>query len=216
MKQNQSCMGWLLLFLLLLLLHFPSFSSSFNFLCHHDESAALIQFMSSFTLSSDPDCIRNEPNHLKTKTWKNGTDCCSWHGVACDTISGHVIGLNLGCEGLRGILHPNSTLFHLAHLQSLNLSFNEFYNFISFSHFHSKFGGFASLTHLDLSWCNFEGEVPIQISHLSKLQSLHLSKNPELVCKETTLKMLVQNATNLKELYLDQTYMLSINQTPWN
>ncbi|PNX59239.1 receptor-like protein kinase [Trifolium pratense] len=92
-------MGWLLLFLHLFL--FTS-SSSFNLLCHLDESSALIQFMSSFTLSSDLDCTRDEPNHLKTKTWKNGTDCCSWHGVICDTSSGHVIGLNLGCEGLAG------------------------------------------------------------------------------------------------------------------
>ncbi|MCH85174.1 receptor-like protein [Trifolium medium] len=62
---------------------------------------------------------------------ENGTDCCSWHGVTCDTISGHVVDLNLGCESV-------------------------------------------------------EGEVPIQISHLSKLESLHLSMNGELVWKETT------------------------------
>ncbi|GAU28280.1 hypothetical protein TSUD_256080 [Trifolium subterraneum] len=36
-------------------------------------------------------------------TWKNGTDCCSWNGVTCDTISGHVVGLNLGCEGIQGL-----------------------------------------------------------------------------------------------------------------
>ncbi|MCH87333.1 receptor-like protein, partial [Trifolium medium] len=40
---------------------------------------------------------------MKTTTWKNDTDCCSWHGVKCDAISGYVIGLNLGCEGLQGI-----------------------------------------------------------------------------------------------------------------
>ncbi|GAU34069.1 hypothetical protein TSUD_255650 [Trifolium subterraneum] len=126
MKQYQSFMSWLLLCLHLLLFHFPHFSSSsFNFLCHHDQSDALLQFKSSFTLSSNYlggfQC-GNEPYHLKTATWKNGTDCCSWNGVTCDTISGHVVGLNLGCEGIKG-------------------------------------------------------EVPLQISHLSKLESLHLSKS---------------------------------------
>ncbi|PNX58051.1 receptor-like protein kinase, partial [Trifolium pratense] len=89
-------MGWLLLCMHLLIFHFPS-SSSFNFLCHHDESFALLQFKSSFTIDIYPYC---EPSHLKTATWKNGSDCCSWNGVTCDTISGHVIGLNLGCEGI--------------------------------------------------------------------------------------------------------------------
>jgi len=143
---------------------------------------------------------------MKTATWKNGTDCCSWHGVTCDTVSGHVIGLNLGCEGFQGILHPNSTLFNIVHLQTLNLSNNGF----SGSHFDSKFGRFMSLTHLDLSNTHVEGEIPSQISHLSKLQSLHLSGHYELVWKETTLKRLVQNATSLRELFLDYTDMSSL------
>ncbi|XP_045829847.1 receptor-like protein 6 isoform X2 [Trifolium pratense] len=202
MKQNQSFMSWLLLFLHLLLFHFPS-SSSFKILCNHDESTALLQFKSSFDIITYSYC--DEPAS-KTATWKNGTDCCSWNGVTCDTISGHVVGLNLGCEGIEGTLHPNSTLFNLPHLQSLNLSYIDFFG----SPFHFKFGRFLSLKHLDLSKCNFEGEVPLQISHLSKLESLHLSMNLYLVWKETTLKRLVQNATNLTDLFLDETNMSSI------
>ncbi|AES87694.2 putative leucine-rich repeat-containing, plant-type, leucine-rich repeat domain, L [Medicago truncatula] len=198
-------MAWFLLFLHLFLFHFPLFSSSFNFSCHHDESFALLQFESSFTLLSSTSfdyCTGNEPS---TTTWKNGTDCCSWNGVTCDTISGRVIGLNLGCEGLQGILHPNSTLFHLVHLQTLNLVYNNF----SGSRFHSKFGGFQSLTHLYLSYSNIYGEIPTQISYLSKLQSLYLSGN-ELVLKEITLNRLLQNATDLQELFLYRTNMSSI------
>jgi len=149
---------------------------------------------------------------LKTAKWKNGTNCCSWLGVTCDDVSGRVIGLNLAGEGLQGKIHPNSTLFHLAHLQSLNLSYNDF----SGTHFHSKFGGFQSLTHLDLSYCYFQGEIPPQISHLSKLTSLHLSMNRELAWNEITLKRLVRNATLLRELIIDYTNMSSIRPNLMN
>ena len=191
----------------LFLFHFLSFSSSFNFSCHHEESSALLQFKSSFTINSESSYPCDE-SLLKTATWKYGTDCCSWHGVTCDPTFGRVIGLNLGCEGLQGIFHPNSTLFHLAHIQKLNLSYNDFNG----SHFHSKFGGFQSLTHLYLSGSSFKGNIPTQISHLSKLQSLHLSGyfGCVLVWKETILKRLLQNATNLQELFLDYTNMSSI------
>jgi uncharacterized protein YjbI with pentapeptide repeats len=198
-----------------LLFHFPTFSfssssssSSSNFLCHHDESSALLQIKSFFTKETESyyyNIIGCAETVMRTRTWKNGTDCCSWNGVTCDTISGHVVGLNLGCEGLQGMIHHNSTLFHLAHLQRLDLSNNDF----SSSHFPSKFGGFLSLTHLDLSSCYFKGEVPLRIAHLSKLKSLYLTWN-DLVWKEATLKRLVQNATNLIELFLYGTDMSSI------
>jgi Leucine-rich repeat (LRR) protein len=119
-----------------------------------------------------------------------------------------VIGLNLSSKGLEGKLIPNSTLFQLVHLQTLDLSNNDF----SDSHFHSEFGGFQSLTHLDLSHSYFEGEIPTQISHLSKLQSLYLSGN-EFVWKDITLKRLLQNATGLRELFLDYTNMYVFNKT---
>ncbi|KAK2431913.1 receptor protein 9DC3 [Trifolium repens] len=195
-----------LLYLHIFLFHFPFLSSSSSdFLCHPEKSYALLQFKSSFTIDTEYFDYHEQPQ--KTATWKNGTNCCSWHGVTCDSVTGHVIGLNLGCESLQGKIYPNSTLFRLANLQSLNLSYNDFYG----TPFHSKFGGFQNLTHLDLSYCFFQGEVPSQISNLSKLISLHLSRNFDLSWKETTLKSLMQNATILEELFLDETNMSSIN-----
>ncbi|KAL1307356.1 hypothetical protein AAHE18_17G027100 [Arachis hypogaea] len=126
-------------------------------------------------------------------TWDNGTDCCSWMGVTCDSLSGHVIGLDLSCSALVGIIHPNTTLFHLTHLQTLNFAHNHIYN----SQLSSQFGGFVSLTHLNLSYCQFKGDIPSQISHLSKLQSLDLSWN-----SGSQIPSSFSNLTNLTSLYL--------------
>ncbi|XP_027923617.1 receptor-like protein Cf-9 homolog [Vigna unguiculata] len=189
---------WMRLFLLFL--HF-NFSSSHS-LCHPYDNFLLQQFNNSLTVTYGNECY--DP---KRATWKNESDCCSWVGVTCHPISGHVIGLDLSCSGLYGKIHPNSTLFHLSHLHSLNLAFNDFDE----SHFSFHFGAFASLTYLNLSRSYFQGQIPSQISHLSKLASLDLSDNPYLRWKEDSWKRLLQNATHLTELVLDYTDMSSIS-----
>ncbi|KAK7320326.1 hypothetical protein VNO77_29704 [Canavalia gladiata] len=192
----------IILSLYLLLFHFLSFSSSLQSLCLSDQSSALLQFKTSFIVNANYTssvCHQSDP---RTTTWENGTDCCSWLGVTCDLISGHVIGLDLSCSGLQGKLYPNNTLFHLTHIQTLNLAFNNF----SKSQLPSQFGGFVSLMHLNLSSSYIDGEIPSHISYLSKLQSLDLSHN-SLKWKETTWKRLLQNATALRDLVLDYTDM---------
>ncbi|RDX61636.1 Receptor-like protein 12, partial [Mucuna pruriens] len=214
--ESRMGMGWLFLVCwhLLLLFHF-AFSHS---QCHPQDSFALLQFKNSFTVDTTyyyyyDICPGANP---KTATWKNGTDCCSWLGVTCNNISGHVTELDLACSGLYGKIHPNSTLFLLSHLQSLNLAFNDFFQ----SPLSSLFGGFVSLTHLNLSCSSFQGEIPSQISHLSKLQSLDLSLSYDdkfqLNWKESTWKRLLQNATVLRELVLNHTDLSSISMKPLN
>jgi len=136
-------------------------------------------------------------------TWENGTDCCSWFGVTCHPISGHVTAIDLACGGPKGKINANSNLFTLSHMQSLNLAFNDFSN----SQIPSPIGEFVNLTHLNLSFSNFEGEIPPQISHLSKLQSLDLSlpQCDEFQLKWTagTWKTILQNATELRVLVLN-------------
>ncbi|XP_039690372.1 receptor-like protein 19 [Medicago truncatula] len=199
-KQNKSSMGWLFLCLVLLLFNFPYFSSSsFNFSCHHDESSALLQFKSSFTMHTYYDGC-GEPL-LKTTTWKNETDCCSWPGVTCDTVYGRVVGLNLGCDGLQDMssIKPNSMdlLFnHSSTLVTLNLadtglSGNLKNNILCLPGIQEldmsqnfnlqgklpELSCSASLSNLHLSNCQFQGPIPLYFSNLTHLTSLILSYN---------------------------------------
>ncbi|KAJ6979731.1 receptor-like protein Cf-9 [Populus alba x Populus x berolinensis] len=173
-----------------------NFSSSLK-LCPVDQSLALLQFKNSFPMPSSPYRFSCYPP--KKVLWKEGTDCCSWDGVTCNMQTGHVIGLDLGCCMLYGALHSNSTLFSLHHLQKLNLSRNDFNRSV----ISSSFGQFLHLTHLNLNSSNFAGQVPPEISHLSRLVSLDLSSNSEeLMLEPISFNKLAQNLTQLRELYL--------------
>ncbi|MED6122484.1 hypothetical protein PIB30_040309 [Stylosanthes scabra] len=141
------------------LFHFACLSSQ---LCPQEESSALLHFKTQLITDIT---IYNEDvtygeicphGYPKMRTWHNGTDCCSWMGVTCHSLSGHVTGLDLSCSGL-------------------------------------------------------VGDIPSQISHLSELQSLDLSWNDGLRWKETILKSLLQNATALREIVLEDNDMSCIS-----
>ncbi|XP_039690728.1 receptor-like protein 6 isoform X2 [Medicago truncatula] len=191
-------MGWFVFHSMCLFLFvFPSWVSSLVPLCNHDDSSALLEFKNSFS-----------PNvsFIRTKSWKNGTNCCLWDGVSCDTKSGYVIGIDLTCGSLQGKLHPNSTLFHLHHLQTLNLAFNDF----SKSQISFGFSNLKALTHLNLSSSCFHGVISTKIYRLSKLVSLDLSELDGTIFEQSTFKKFIKNTTDLKELLLDNIDMSSI------
>ncbi|XP_040966938.1 receptor-like protein 9DC1 [Gossypium hirsutum] len=114
------------------------------------------------------DEIAGLKSYPKTNSWKEGTDCCSWDGVTCHHLNAHVIALELQ---LYGNFPSDTTLFLLPYLQKLNLVYNDFNR----SKIPYEFGRFESLLYLNLSHARFVGEVPSQVSHLSKLVSLDLS-----------------------------------------
>ena len=203
------------LFYLLLLFYSQLTSSSSSFfnsssplLCSQDQSSALLQFKQLFSLSEYVHCDISYP---KMESWKEGTDCCSWDGVTCDSVRGDVIGLDLSCSWLDGTIPSNASLFLLPHLQRLNLAFNDFGG----SPISSGFGGFAKLRYLNLSGSQFGGEVPLELSHLSQLSSLDLSSKyiMDLSLDTSIVKRLVQNLTKLRELHLDWVNMSSVSHT---
>ncbi|GKV49150.1 hypothetical protein SLEP1_g55916 [Rubroshorea leprosula] len=189
-----------------------AFSSSLHF-CSHEEAAALLQFKTSFP-------INYTVCYSKTESWKEGIDCCSWDGVSCDNVTGHVIALDLSSDCLSRTFPSNSTLFLLKNLKSLNLSFNDF----RLSKIPPEISQFTRLKHLDISYSEFSGQVPAKIAHLSKLVSLNLSNffsfesdtmvfsSPRnLILETTTLRNLVQNLSEVRELVLSGVDMTSVN-----
>ncbi|GKV26038.1 hypothetical protein SLEP1_g35400 [Rubroshorea leprosula] len=196
-------------------LHASSFSTTQ--LCSHEEAFALLQFKTSFFINNTtpyPGRCNTYPTkpYSKTESWKEGIGCCSWDGVSCDNVTGHVIALDLSCSLLFGTFPSNSTLFLLKNLQSLDLSFNDF----RLSKIPPEISQFTRLKHLDISSSQFSGQVPTEIAHLRKLVSLNLSNDldsnsPELILETTTLRNLVQNLSEVRELVLRGVNMTSAN-----
>ena len=131
--------------------------------------------------------------HPMKFNWNASTDCCNWNGVTCDRYTGDVIGIDLSCGLLNSRIHPKSSLFNLPLLQKLNLAFNH----IGGSQIPSEIRRFSnSLTHLNLSSCNFSGLVPPDITLLHKLVSLGLSANFGLKLIPHVFINLIYNSTN--------------------
>ncbi|KAL1103213.1 hypothetical protein V6Z11_D05G422900 [Gossypium hirsutum] len=200
--------SYLFLFLCLFLF-FPQLYASFSSSGSHSCSS-LIHFKNSFSINQTNAAYLScdDQSYPKTDSWKEGTDCCSWDGVTCDHLNAHVIALDLSCSWLYGNFPSNTTLFLLPHLQKLNLAYNNF----NHSKIPSEFGRFTSLFYLNLSNTWFAGEVPSQVSHLSKLVSLDLSSRDYVqTIDKHALEGLVHNLTEVRHLFLDGINMSSVN-----
>ncbi|XLT56496.1 receptor-like protein 12 [Arachis ipaensis] len=186
------------LFLFLFSLLFSSSTIVKAHQCHGTESNALLQFKESFVISKF--ASYNHFSYPKTVSWMPSIDCCSWDGIECDEVTGHVIGIDLSSSQLYGSIDANSSLFSLVHLQSLDLSDNDFNhsqiptmigNFSQLRYLNASKSGFSSsvpdvltnltyLQSLDLSHCDLYGEFPVGIFHLPNLTTLVLAENRNL------------------------------------
>ena len=95
-------------------------------------------------------------------------------------------------------------LFNLTSLTNLSLSGNDFGLTILLNF---GFEQLNNLLSLDLSVTSFVGQVPTGISHLKNLHTLDLSYNRGLYFSEPSFQMVVQNLSNLRNLYLDEVDM---------
>ncbi|KAG9441154.1 hypothetical protein H6P81_017008 [Aristolochia fimbriata] len=146
--------------------------------CMEKEREALLKFKNGVSFDQDPH------HHHRLSSWA-GDNCCTWFGVVCDNVTGHVIELSLpNPDGfnessmLRGRNIDSSSLADLRHLLHLDLSFNNFYptpfpTFIGTSIQH--------LRYLNLSYVGFVGDVPPHmVWNLSNLHVLDLSGNENM------------------------------------
>ncbi|XP_057789416.1 receptor-like protein 7 [Salvia miltiorrhiza] len=170
--------------------------SSFTFTnshtqCLHHQKTLLLQLKDELNFNSS----------LSTKLvrWNESDECCKWLGVECDA-AGYVVSLQLDNESISGGIADSSSLFKLMDLQKLNLASNDFNNTPIPKGIHNL----TYLTHLNLSYGYFGGQVPLQLSFLRRLVCLDISheysESPSL--ELPNLEMLVQNLTGLRELYL--------------
>ncbi|KAL0419327.1 UNVERIFIED_CONTAM: Receptor-like protein 35 [Sesamum radiatum] len=171
-----------------------------NGFSHHAYSQCL-EDQRSLLLELKNELIFDRPQSRKLVLWNQTQDCCSWDGVECDG-AGRVISLQLNEEGISGGIHNSSSLSGLRYLKKLNLADNDFGRV----QIQEGILNLKNLTHLDLSNASFGGQVPIEVSPMRRLVSLDLSSFSShyvLKIKNPNLKMLLQNLTGLRELYLN-------------
>ncbi|KAK6137869.1 hypothetical protein DH2020_028377 [Rehmannia glutinosa] len=94
-------------------------------------------------------------------------------------------------------------LFSFTYLEKLNLALNNFNN----TQIPKGIQNLKYLSHLNLSNAGFGGQVPFELSLMKRLVSLDISSVfpgiQPLKVENPNLKLLLQNLTGLKELYLD-------------
>ncbi|XP_044472551.1 receptor-like protein 19 [Mangifera indica] len=165
-------------------------------LCHENEHSALLQFKETMIInkfaSSDPSA------YPKVASWKANKDCCSWDGVKCNEVTGHVVKLDLTSSCLYGSINSSSSLFHLVHLTWLRLADNDFNG----SKIPSAIKNLSRLSYLSLYNSSFSGQIPSEVLELSKLETLDTTFNFNLKLQNPSLRSLLEKLTQLKELYL--------------
>ncbi|KAM7477808.1 hypothetical protein LguiA_026021 [Lonicera macranthoides] len=162
-----------------------------NAQCLENQRSLLLQLKNTLKFDSS--------YSTKLVQWNHHTkDCCLWEGITCSK-AGHVTGLDLSGEFIYGGIDNSRSLFSLRFLQSLNLAYNDFDS----AQIPSAFINLTSLTYLNLANSGFGGQIPIELSQLTRLVTLDLSTFLSLKLENPNLNMFFQNLTQLTELYLD-------------
>lgn len=115
---------------------------------------------------------------------------------------GHVTGLDLSGDLIfHGGLENSGALFSLQYLRYLNLANNGLFN----SKIPAVIKNLKNLTYLNFSYNGIVGQIPIEISQLTRLVTLDLSSYSFsfLKLEDPNLQKLVQNLTSIKQLHLD-------------
>ncbi|CAN6543221.1 unnamed protein product [Malus baccata var. baccata] len=175
-------------------------NGNLNVPCRENERQTLLMFKKDLTDSSN-----------LLSSWVAEGDCCTWTGVACDNLTGHVRELQLAgyYDEVAGEKHGLGG----KHLTYLDLSYNNFKG----QQIPSSLGSLKGLRYLNLSYAEFNGAVPHQLGNLSSLRYLDLSYNFAL--KVENLKWL-SGISQLKRLGMSEldltraSHWLQVNTLP--
>ncbi|KAI8015599.1 Receptor-like protein 6 [Camellia lanceoleosa] len=164
-------------------------------ICLEDKKSLLLQLKNSLKF--------NPAISVRLVNWTPSNGCCGWKGVTCDQ-AGHVLVLDLNSESIFGGVDESSSLFRLQFLECLNLANSSFI----FTQIPSSFCSIISLKYLNLSNAGFFGQIPIELSLMTRLVTLDLSTLyfpgiRSLQLQNPKLSTLLQNFTGLTELRLD-------------
>ncbi|KAK7263907.1 hypothetical protein RJT34_31506 [Clitoria ternatea] len=188
---------------LMLLKDCVNITNAINVDCLASDVEALIDFKNGL----------QDPQNLLS-SWRD-SNCCEWHGIGCDNITGAVVSIDLQSCGLRNLNGELTTsLLKLKSLRHLDLSYNTFRG-IPIPAF---FGSLENLQYLNLSNADFRGIIPPHIGNLSRLQFLDLSgymlhvKNLQWVAGLVSLKHLNMNHVDLSLVGTD--WLTALNQLP--
>ncbi|XP_031255163.1 receptor-like protein EIX1 [Pistacia vera] len=165
--------------------------------CIESERQALLKLKQDFG---------DESNMLAS--WSGDGNCCSWAGVICDNLTGHVLELHLEGDSarfLRGKINPS--LADLKDLVHLDLSNNCFVDIIP-----PFLGSMKKLRYLNLSYGGFRGMIPPQLGNLSDLQYLDLSTHGILT---GMIPHQLGNLSNLRYLDLRGGIGLNVENLSW-
>ncbi|KAH7866342.1 hypothetical protein Vadar_019128 [Vaccinium darrowii] len=165
--------------------------------CLHEQKSLLLQLKNNLTF--------NPSISTKLTNWNQTLDCCKWNGVTCDQ-TGYITGLDLKSESISNGIDYSSTLFSLMYLEALNLANNSFNS----TAIPSSIGNLTNLVYLNLSDSGFSGQIPIELSLLTRLVTLDLSTTTpyfppiqSLQIQNPNLSTLFGNLSGVKELHLD-------------
>ncbi|CAH1436229.1 unnamed protein product [Lactuca virosa] len=162
--------------------------------CSDEERHALLNFKSHL---QDPDG--------SLSTWRDEEDdCCRWHGVTCNTQTGHVTRLEMGSSGLVGKI--SHSLLNLTYLNHLDLSHNYLYGTIP-----TFIGSMTLLRYLQLAGNNLNGTIPRSIGSLTELSFLDLS----YLSLYGTIPLELGNLTNLQVLSLGFVGRCRVENIKW-
>ncbi|XP_057808499.1 receptor-like protein 7 [Salvia miltiorrhiza] len=188
-------------FLILLFLSNSNLVVDLAFVSGESDKDLLLEFRQNLVYDSSVS--------TKLSQWDESTDFCRWVGVECNGAR-RVSGLDLSEEPISDYIKINTSLLRLTHLQSLSLAQTSFH----FKQFPSGFGQLTELRHLNLSYSGFSGQIPSDLSNLTRLVCLDLSTAPYLRLSLPNLRGLIHNYTRLKQLYLDGVN-ISANGSEW-